>query len=46
MPDALLKEIDSKKIVGAVLLEFNAAFDVIVENPLPKCRFSGFAPSA
>ena len=46
VPDALLKEIDSKTIVGAVLLDFNAAFDVIDDNPLPKCRCYGFAPSA
>ena len=29
MTDDWLKEIDNKKIVGAVLLDFSAAFDII-----------------
>ena len=33
-----LKEIDNKKIVGAVLLDFSAAFDLIDHNLLLKKR--------
>ena len=47
MPDDWLKEIDSKNIVRAVLLEFSAAFDVIDHNLLlKKRRCYGFTPSA
>ena len=34
MTDDWLKEIDNKKIVGAVLLDFSAAFDIIDHNLL------------
>jgi hypothetical protein len=30
--DDWLKEIDNKKIVGAVLLDFSATFDIVMEN--------------
>ena len=36
MIDELLKEIDNKKIVWAVLLDFRAAFDIIDHNLLMK----------
>ena len=36
MSDDWLKEIDNKKIVGAVLLDFSAAFDIIDHNLLLK----------
>jgi hypothetical protein len=36
MTDDWLKEIDNKKIVGAVLLDFSAAFDIIYHNLLLK----------
>ena len=36
MTDGWLKEIDNKKIVGAVLLDFSAAFDIIDHNLLLK----------
>ena len=34
--DDWLKEIENKKIVGAVLLDFSAAFDIIGHNLLKK----------
>jgi hypothetical protein len=34
MTDNWLKEIDNKQIVGAVLLDFSAAFDIIDHNLL------------
>ena len=34
MTDECLKEIDNKNIVGAVLLDFRAAFDIIDHNLL------------
>jgi predicted nucleotide-binding protein (sugar kinase/HSP70/actin superfamily) len=37
--DDLLKEIDNKKIVGAVLLDFRVAFDVLDHNMLSKKRY-------
>jgi hypothetical protein len=36
MANDWLKEIDNKKIVGAVLLDFSAAFDIIDHNLLLK----------
>ena len=36
MTDGWLKEIDNKKIVGAVLLDFSAAFDIIGHDLLKK----------
>jgi hypothetical protein len=36
MTDDWLREIDNKKIVGALLLDFSAAFDIIVHNLLFK----------
>ena len=42
-----LKEIDNKKIVGAVQLDFSAAFDIIDHNLLlRKHMFHGFSNSA
>ena len=35
-----------KKIVGALLLDFSAAFDIINHNLLRKCMRYGFSPSA
>ena len=47
MTDDLLKEIDNKKIVGAVLLDFSAAFDIIDQNLLlKKLKCYGFSTSA
>ena len=42
MSDDWLKEIDNKKIVGAVVLDFSAAFDIIDHNLL----YRGFKTSA
>ena len=45
--DVCLKEIDNKKIVGDVLLEFSASFDIIDHNLLlKKMRCYGFSTSA
>jgi hypothetical protein len=47
MTDDWLREIDDKKIVGAVLLDFNAAFDIINHSPLLEKRMCyGFTPPA
>ena len=40
MTDDWLKEIDNKKIVGAVLLDFSAAFYIIDHNLLLKKRIA------
>ena len=37
-----LKEIDNKKIVGAVLLDFSAAFDIIDHDLLRKRMCYGY----
>ena len=45
--DDRLKDIDQQNIVGAVLLDFSAAFDVIDHNLLlKKLKCYGFTPSA
>ena len=36
MTDDWLREIDNKNIVGAVLLDFSAAFDIINHSLLPE----------
>ena len=42
-----LREIDDKMIVGAVLLVFHAAFDIIDHSLLlEKCMCYGFTPNA
>ena len=47
MTDDWLKDIDQQNIVGAVLLDFSAAFDVIDHNLLlKKLKCYGFTPSA
>ena len=47
MTDDWLKELDNKKIVGAVVLDFSAAFDIIDHNLLLKKRMCfGFSASA
>lgn len=47
MTDEWLEEIDSNKIVGAVMLDFSAAFDLIHhEILLKKLQCYGFSPSA
>ena len=47
MTDDWLKEIDNKKIVGAVLLDFIAGFDIIDHKILLKKRMCyGFSTSA
>ena len=43
MTNDWLREIDNKKIVGAVLLDFSAAFDIINHSMLlEKCTCYGF----
>jgi hypothetical protein len=47
MTDDWLREIDYKKIVGDVLLDFSAAFDIIDYSLLlEKCMCYGFTPPA
>jgi hypothetical protein len=47
MTDDWLREIDDKIIVGAVLLDFSAAFDSIDHSLLlEKCMCYGFTPPA
>jgi hypothetical protein len=47
MTDDWLKEIDNIKIVGAVLFDFSAVFDIIDHNLLlKKCMCYGFSTSA
>jgi hypothetical protein len=47
MTDDWLREIDDKKIVGAVLLDFSAAFDIIEYSLLmEKHMCYGFTPPA
>lgn len=46
MTDEWLKEIDKKNIVGAVLLDFSAAFDLVDHKLLlNKLMYYGFAPT-
>ena len=45
MTDDWLREIDDKMIVGAALLDFSAAFDIIDHSLLlEKCMCYGFTP--
>ena len=47
MTDKWLREIDGKKIVGAVLFDFSVAFDIIDHSlVLEKCMCYGFTPPA
>ena len=47
MTNDWLKYIDNKKVVGAVLLDFSAAFDIIDHNLLLEKRMCyGFSISA
>ena len=40
MTDDWLKETDNKKIVGAILLDFSASFDIIDHNMLLKKTYT------
>ena len=47
MTEDWLKDIDQQNIIGAVLLDFSAAFDIIDHSLLlKKCKSNGFTPSA
>ena len=47
MTDDWLREIDGKKIVGAVLFDFSVAFDIIDHSLLlEKHKCNGFTPPA